>query len=62
MNDVIKMRIFMRDMSEYSKMNDIYATCFDGGYPTRFVVGVTELPRNALIEIECTASSDKAPI
>jgi 2-iminobutanoate/2-iminopropanoate deaminase len=52
----------MRDMSEYSKMNDTYATCFDGEYPTRFVVGVTELPRNALIEIECTASSDKTPI
>ena len=62
MKDLTKVRIFMSDMSQYAEMNAVYASYFDAEYPTRFVVWVSELPRKALIEIECSASSDKVPL
>jgi len=58
MDNIVKARIFLKDMKDYEKMNDIYASFFNSTYPTRFALAVKELPRNALVEIECTAVGD----
>jgi len=45
-------------MSDFQAMNAVYATYFeepDGLMPARSTVAVAELPRKALLEIECVA-------
>ncbi|HYX50523.1 MAG TPA: RidA family protein [Ktedonobacteraceae bacterium] len=45
-------------MSDFQAMNAVYATYFGGAdnlMPARTTVAVAELPRNALVEIECVA-------
>ena len=55
---VIKTTVFLTRMSDFQAMNAIYATYFGGSdslMPARTTVAVAELPRNALVEIECIA-------
>jgi len=55
---VIKTTVFLTRMSDFQAMNAVYATYFDGSdslIPARTTVAVAELPRNALVEIECIA-------
>ena len=59
LSNIIKATIYLSDMNNYAKMNEIYGKHFIKDYPTRAAVAVKELPRKALIEIECTASGDK---
>lgn len=56
MSNIIKTRIFLVDMKDYTKMNEIYASYFTDECPTRFALEVSALPAGALIEIECTAA------
>lgn len=58
LSNIIKTRIFLKDMKDYEKMNEIYSRYFQNDYPTRFALAVKELPRDALIEIDCTAGND----
>jgi 2-iminobutanoate/2-iminopropanoate deaminase len=58
LENVIKVRIFLVDMFDYNKMNEIYKNYFNGDYPTRVALAVKALPLGALIEIECTAVRD----
>ena len=62
LSDIIKTRIYLVDMKDYVKMNDVYSKYFLKDYPARFALAVKELPRGALVEIDCTASSDKLKI
>jgi len=52
---VIKVNVFLTDMNNFSKMNEIYAKQFSSPYPARTTIGVKELPLGALIEIEMIA-------
>jgi 2-iminobutanoate/2-iminopropanoate deaminase len=55
---VIKTTVFLTRMSDFQAMNAVYETYFDGAdslMPARTTVAVAELPRNALVEIECVA-------
>src|SRR5579864_5318639 len=55
---VIKTTVFLARMSDFQAMNAVYATYFggsDGLMPARSTVAVAELPRKALVEIECVA-------
>lgn len=52
---VTKVTIFMTDMNNYSKVNEIYSDYFNTIKPARSAVQVVALPRGALIEIECIA-------
>lgn len=42
-------------MSMFAAMNEVYAKYFDGAFPARSAVAVKELPKGALVEIECIA-------
>jgi len=55
---VVKTIVFLARMSDFQAMNAVYATYFegpDGLMPARSTVAVAELPRQALVEIECVA-------
>lgn len=55
LKDVVKTNVFLTDMENFSKMNEIYAICFGEHRPARSTVAVKGLPYNALVEIECIA-------
>jgi len=56
--NVVKTTVFLTRMSDFQAMNAVYATYFEGPngmMPARSTVAVAELPRKALVEIECVA-------
>lgn len=53
--NVVKTTVFLTRMSDFQAMNAIYATHFNTPAPARSTVAVAELPRKALVEIECIA-------
>lgn len=53
--NVVKTTVFLARMSDFQAMNAVYATYFTGAAPARSTVAVAELPRKALVEIECVA-------
>ena len=56
---VVKTTIFIRDMSAFAKVNEIYGSYFTDHKPARSTVEVSYLPKNALIEIEAVAQTAK---
>jgi 2-iminobutanoate/2-iminopropanoate deaminase len=52
---VVKTTVFMSDLTEFTRMNAVYAEFFPGTPPARSTVQVAALPRGAKIEIECIA-------
>lgn len=59
---VVKTTVFLASMNDFQAMNAIYARYFEGPDrlpPARSTVAVAELPRKALVEIECIAVLDE---
>lgn len=54
-DDVIKVNVYLTDMSNFSDMNEVYKKQFNEPYPARTTVGVNELPLGTMIEIEMIA-------
>lgn len=54
LDDVVKTTVFVKNISDFSSINEIYALYFKNN-PSRSLVEVAALPKNALIEIECIA-------
>jgi reactive intermediate/imine deaminase len=52
LNDVVKVNLFLTDLSHFAKVNEIMAQYFDQPYPARAAVGVASLPRGAAFEAE----------
>ncbi|PIC99406.1 MULTISPECIES: Rid family detoxifying hydrolase [unclassified Sporosarcina] len=52
---VVKNTIFMTSLTEAAQVNEVYAKFFGDSKPARAMVGVKELPKGALIEIESIA-------
>ncbi len=59
LTNVDKSTVYLSDMKDYAKMNEVYGKYFSKDHPTRTAMAVKELPRQALVEIACTASGDK---
>ena len=60
LDDVFKCTVFLADMSEWKKFNEVYASYFKAGkYPTRSAMGVNGLALGARVEIECWAYKPK---
>ena len=55
MDDVVKTTVFLSDINDFAKMNEVYATRFKQPYPARSTVQVARLPRDAKVEIETVA-------
>lgn len=55
---VLKTTVFMKDMNDFAKVNEIYAEYFNGDIlPSRSAVEVARLPKDVLVEIETIAYS-----
>jgi 2-iminobutanoate/2-iminopropanoate deaminase len=52
---VVKATVFLADMSDYNKLNELYPKHFKGDPPARTTVQVARLPREARVEIEVVA-------
>lgn len=52
MENVIKTTVFIKDMNDFAKVNEIYAKYFTSQFPARSCVEVARLPKDVLIEIE----------
>ncbi len=52
LNDLVKVNVFLIDLSHFAKVNEIMATYMSEPYPARAAVGVASLPRGAQVEIE----------
>lgn len=54
-SNVVKCTVYLKDLDNYSAMNEVYASYFHGNYPARVAVQVARLPLDADIEISCIA-------
>ncbi len=52
---VLKTTVYLRDLEEFGKMNEIYARYFGDAPPARATVQVARLPRNVSVEIDLIA-------
>ncbi|KAJ3041029.1 2-iminobutanoate/2-iminopropanoate deaminase [Rhizophlyctis rosea] len=52
---VVKTTVFLKNMNDFAKMNEIYAKHFGDARPARSAVEVARLPRDVLVEIEAVA-------
>lgn len=55
LKQVVKTTVFLRDITDFGKMNAVYAEFFPENPPARSTVQVAALPRNGAVEIEVTA-------
>jgi 2-iminobutanoate/2-iminopropanoate deaminase len=54
-NNILKCSIFLKNMNDFSKVNEIYGSFFNKPYPSRETVEVARLPKDANIEISFIA-------
>ena len=54
--DVVKTTVFLMDMGDFPRMNDVYARVMGDARPARSTVQVAGLPRGVLVEIELVAA------
>jgi 2-iminobutanoate/2-iminopropanoate deaminase len=55
LDDVVRTTIYLVDLSDFSRVNEVYAGFFRAPYPARATVGVAALPRGARVEIDAVA-------
>jgi len=53
---VVRTTVFLIDMGDFARMNEIYASYFSQPYPARSTVQAARLPRDARVEIDVIAS------
>jgi 2-iminobutanoate/2-iminopropanoate deaminase len=54
LTQAVRIGIYLTDMAEFPKVNDVYATFFEQPFPVRTTVGVAALPKGALVEMDAT--------
>ena len=52
---VVKTTVLLRDIGDFTAMNEVYAEFFTQPYPARAAFQVAALPKNDMVEIECIA-------
>lgn len=57
LENVVKTTVFLKDIGEFTRMNETYAKYFGSNPPARSTVEVARLPRDVLVEIEAIAMS-----
>nr|WP_279078298.1 RidA family protein [Hafnia alvei] len=59
MRDVVKVNIALKNIADISAVDRVYATFFPGGIPARRIIGVSALPKDALIQIEVVVANEE---
>jgi len=55
LDKVVKVTVYLVDMADFAKVNEVYGAFFPKPYPARAAVAVRELPKGAKVEIEAIA-------
>ena len=55
---VVKTTVYLKDMGEFAKMNEVYGRYFASNPPARATVEAARLPRDVAVEIDCIAAVD----
>lgn len=55
LDDVVKNRVYLSDISNFAAMNEVYKQYFKSDFPARAAFAVKDLPLGALVEIETVA-------
>ena len=58
LGNVIKTTVFLADMNDFGRMNEVYARYFSDHRPARSAVEAARLPKDVLVEIEAIAATD----
>ena len=53
LNDVVKLNVFLTDLGNFAKVNEVMARYFEQPYPARAAIGVAALPKGAPVEMDC---------
>ena len=57
MDDTVKINIFLKDIADSDAVDEVYVTFFPSGVPARRTVGVSALPKDALVQIEAVVAN-----
>lgn len=52
LTDIVKLNIYLTDLSHFAQVNEIMSEYFPTPYPARAAIGINQLPKKALIEID----------
>ncbi len=52
MSDIVKLNIYLTDLSNFPIVNEVMAQYFEQPYPARAALGVSELPKGAVVEAD----------
>jgi 2-iminobutanoate/2-iminopropanoate deaminase len=55
LSTVVKTTVLLADIADFGAMNGVYSQFFSAPYPARSAFAVKDLPKGALVEIECIA-------
>ncbi len=55
METIVQVMIYLTDMKDFAKMNEVYATYYKDRFPARATVGVAALAKGSLVEIQAIA-------
>jgi 2-iminobutanoate/2-iminopropanoate deaminase len=56
---VVKTTVYLKDMGEFARMNEVYARYFPENPPARATVEAARLPRDVRVEIDCIAAAGR---
>lgn len=56
LSNVVKTSVMLADIKYFGEMNEVYAEFFSEPYPARSAFAVKDLPKGALVEVECIAA------
>ena len=52
-DDVVKTTVYLSDINNFAAMNEVYQSVFKAPFPARSAFAVRDLPKGALVEINC---------
>ena len=55
LNDIVKLNVYLTDLGNFAEVNQVMSEYFQEPYPARAAIGISALPKGALVEIECIA-------
>lgn len=56
LKDVVKTTVYLKEMGDFARVNEVYARYFPEDCPARVCVAVSDLPKGALVEIDVIAA------
>ena len=59
-SDVVKTTVYLNDMNDFPRVNEVYARALGSARPARSTVQVSALPRGVLVEIDAIAALPRA--